>query len=64
MSNITNAINQSIATTSTVRVDFNGDTSDLIAECIAAVGGDCDSTEKGVVFGTDADGCEYQLRIV
>lgn len=64
MSNITNAINQSIATTSTVRVDFNGDTSDLIAACVSAVGGACDSSEKGVVFGTDADGGEYQLRMV
>ena len=61
---ITNAINQSIVTTSTVRIAFDGDTSDLIAVCISAVGGECDSTEKGVVFGTDEDGGEYQLRIV
>ena len=61
---ITNAINQSISTDSTVRIPFDGDTSDPIAACISAVGGECDSTEKGVVFGTDEDGGEYQLRIV
>ena len=62
--NITNAISQSISHTSTVSITFDGDTSDLIAACVAAVGGDCDSTERDVVFGTDADGGEYQLRIV